>query len=76
MVASYGLEQLVDSNVGAHDRVKYPFETEIGDAFGVLFERVQAADLDGAAWGEAFAGEEAEEGGFARAVVTDSGRGK
>lgn len=41
----------------------------------MFFEWVKAADLDSAGWGEALAGEQAEEGGFARTVVADSEAG-
>ena len=39
----------------------------------MLFEGVETADLDGAGRCEALSGEKAKEGGFAGAVVADSG---
>lgn len=62
------VEQGGDVDVGADDGVEHPFEAEVGDAFEAFFEGVDAGDGDGGGWGEPFAGEEAEERGFAGAV--------
>ena len=67
-VAADGAQQLPHADVGAHDGVQDPFEPEVGHAREVLFEGVEAGDGDGVGGGEALAGEEAEEGGFAGAV--------
>ena len=62
------VEQRGHVDVGAHDRVEHPFQAEVGDALEAFLEGVDAGDRDGTGGGEAFAGEEAEERGFAGAV--------
>ena len=68
MVPTDGGQERGHVNVRAHDGIEHPFETEVGYAFEAVLEGVDACDGDGRGWGETFAGEEAEQGRFARAV--------
>lgn len=66
--AADAVEQGGHVDVGAHDGVEDPFETQVGDALEAGGEGVDAGDGDGVGGGEAFAAQEAEERGFAGAV--------
>ena len=71
VLATDAVEQLWDTDIRPHDRIQHPFDAQVGDAFETFGERVPSADGDGPCWAEPFAGEEAEEGGFAGAVGAD-----
>ena len=61
-------------DVGTDDGVEDPLETKVGDAYEGGAEGVDATDGDGGRGCEALAGEEAQQGGFARAVRADEER--
>ena len=67
-VSADGREQRGDGDVRADNGVEDPFQPEVGYSSEVVREGVEGTNCDCGRWGQPFAAEEAEEGGFAGTV--------
>lgn len=68
VIAAYGGQKRGYVNVGTHDWVQNPFETEIRYAFQAVLEGIDTGDRDCVCGCEAFPREETQQGCFAGTV--------
>lgn len=71
MVSAHGSKEFSDTDVSSHNRVEYPFETEIGYADERIFEGIETGDGNCGSGSKSFAGEETQECGFAGPICAN-----